>query len=98
MSSTLIPSSGTRPSRMLSDDEALDLLLREGYPTAEHPLPEDLWELCKRRRPEACQPTVAEIPQPIAAFPPPDGPVAVLNQMAIGASTDAGEVYGTDRA
>jgi hypothetical protein len=45
------------PSEPLSDEEALDLLLREGYPTAEYPLPDDLLELSESRRLGARQPT-----------------------------------------
>jgi hypothetical protein len=43
------------PHYKLSEEEALDLLQREGYPTGDHPLPEDLWDLCELRRLRACQ-------------------------------------------
>jgi hypothetical protein len=54
---------GARPHQILSAEEALDLLLREGYPTPEHPLPDDLLELSERRRFRASQPTDGPPPE-----------------------------------
>jgi hypothetical protein len=48
----------------LSDEEALDLLQREGYPTDDHPLPEDLWEQCDREMLQAAQPPGGSPPPP----------------------------------
>jgi hypothetical protein len=46
-----LDTTGLLPSgEELSDDEAADLLLGEGYPTADHPLPDDIWALVEGRK------------------------------------------------